>query len=830
MAQKGKAKGGLPRQSPRLTREVDMDTDSESVLDTTLDSEAQDESMYMSVLEGSGDSDHDNTFVEEKTDENLESTAIKTTDKTIEKTTGETSEKTTEKTSEKNTDKTPEKTKVTMQKTTEKNNDKAPVRPTETEKEKKAATKPQTNIQKKKIEGKTETAKQGSTKNNQGDKDNNKDSEKETEKSNPGPDTNRPARNRRDINYAEIHNGRGNRRELKPNNDTKEKPKDKKRESTKDNDTKKNPTKETTKESEITQGLETKKGQESNKEKQGVEDNTQQKSMVEQQAEEIKNLKMKLSIAEQSRTKNIAEKIQAQQEARQKEKERARLENLLDVKEQIRSDLHNQSITKGKLLKEANAELIQVKGQLEAKENEIKRLRTRNDERIAEMLEQTDKEKREIINDWQNRYDALERDNIEMRKRLMTIEKLNRALYQKIKKQEDQQETTQEEESDTESTSKNILIMDSNRKHVSNYLDRTKEDWIIEREIYTIRQLEEYVTKNNTTLKMKDNIVIGIGLNDLRNRIGGIEAYERLKAVVSQLETRDNRILVLEITPVRDSARRLEIEITNACLRADKEVESIQLPQCIEESEIEQIVMDDGFHITEKVAEIIADQISLTLNQQDKENKTIEKNTEKTKDQQSRSKTKDKTPGRQVIVKNTKTPSKEERTKPQNTVEINFEIPSRMGPHLVGNEGRNIRKIEREFRVKLSTKKSEGSHQTVWIMGDRKDVDRAKEEISKQLDGRTEHDRVTREYRENTACYYYQRGWCKHGDMCEFTHEDRHNSRDRERNRSRTRSNREESYRSRSPREEREYRQRSRSRGRREWGDEPEYEYTHYNR
>ncbi len=825
-----KHKGNPNRQSPRLTSEKDLamevdsqtdsQTDNESVMDTTLESEhcqtmdsssyQEDESMYMSILDDS-DNSHNSTILKEIINENP--------DKDKGKDKNETTAKTTET---KPTSETPK-----------------PIKPPETTEPSKTTenaktTEPEITSKPHKTTDPIKTLQKNSESEAKSKSDKEKDGKQNgkekgiTEKANvKQPATERQLRNRKEpMNYADVHNGKGSKdpkQNIKPKE--KSKAKDGKEPDSKSKTVKEGKKPENTKEGDIVRKEVDTGNKNGNKEKKEPDNKQQESNKKEPEKqkpeEEIERLKQQLAIAEESRTRNIAEKIKAQQEKRSVEKEKARLDDILAVKVNINQDLHNQSVTKGRMLNEMKLELKNTKEKLEAKTKEVETSSNEADRRIAEIVEKYEKrinqieenhekEKQTIEREWNIKYDRLKKEGEENKKRLETVERLNKVLYQKIKAQkvDDASEGRQSEE--PVSITRNLLVMDSNRKQVIEHLQTDDRVWEIEREIYTLRQLEEYVRRNKAELKMRDNVVIGVGLNDMRNRTGGIEAYERLKELSKELETRDNNVLILEVTPVRDAGKTMEIEVANACLRADKDIRTIQLPKEIEEMRIDELTKEDGYHITENVGRMIASAINKEIQGTDSAEETIEETTAPNEENQ--------TPTDETIEGNN-------QTRPTDSVELEMQIPTRMGPHLVGKDGRNINRLEREYIVKVATKNSEGRTQTVKITGQRRNVEEARNAICTQIEEREEHDRTTRQYRENRICYYFQKGWCKNGEECDFIHPEVKEEQDR--GRERQRSRRGSYYRSRSPRNGNDYRHRSRSR-RGDWGDEPEwYEDTH---
>lgn len=105
--------------------------------------------------------------------------------------------------------------------------------------------------------------------------------------------------------------------------------------------------------------------------------------------------------------------------------------------------------------------------------------------------------------------------------------------------------------------------MDSIRYNiVLQHLDRLYSDWIIRHDVYYLQDLKRVIQKEARMLQRKcDNIVIGIGLNDIRNGASAILTAERLAELAKQLANTETRVMILHITPQTDNRKAEEGDI-----------------------------------------------------------------------------------------------------------------------------------------------------------------------------------------------------------------------------------------------------------------------------
>ena len=111
---------------------------------------------------------------------------------------------------------------------------------------------------------------------------------------------------------------------------------------------------------------------------------------------------------------------------------------------------------------------------------------------------------------------------------------------------------------------RNVLIMDSNRKVVEDYLS-TDVVWDVVYSVYNIPQLEDYAHEHRLSLlNHYETVVIGIGLNDFRkisSSMGLTEACDRLKRICNRLKTEDNHVFLMEVPPVKCETVKYEVGI-----------------------------------------------------------------------------------------------------------------------------------------------------------------------------------------------------------------------------------------------------------------------------
>ena len=162
-------------------------------------------------------------------------------------------------------------------------------------------------------------------------------------------------------------------------------------------------------------------------------------------------------------------------------------------------------------------------------------------------------------------------------------------------------------------------------------------------------------------------------------------------------------------------------------------------------------IAHDGYHITEKGADIITKIIQDTLQP---ENENTQQENEVT-----RPKTTTKTISRRS-------------PKPDNinTKMINIET-TKIGI-LMGKEGRTQRRIERrhDIGVHIDHKINTDNTQTITLRGEKNNTEAAMKDILNIIDTITEEpQQKQRKYK--TPCRYFERGNCRKGDSCEFYHD-----------------------------------------------------------
>ncbi len=73
--------------------------------------------------------------------------------------------------------------------------------------------------------------------------------------------------------------------------------------------------------------------------------------------------------------------------------------------------------------------------------------------------------------------------------------------------------------------------MDSNIKVIVEHTNTDQIKWEVVESVYTGEQLEKFIDDNKEQIKLKDIVVINIGLKDVRKNTEGIETSETMRRV-----------------------------------------------------------------------------------------------------------------------------------------------------------------------------------------------------------------------------------------------------------------------------------------------------------
>ena len=206
------------------------------------------------------------------------------------------------------------------------------------------------------------------------------------------------------------------------------------------------------------------------------------------------------------------------------------------------------------------------------------------------------------------------------------------------------------------------------------------------------------------------------------------------------------KIHIVQIPPLakpHDIGHRIQANIYNTNLpeTIDSRITTINTQTDFDSTPKSDTITTDGYHSTEKGAEIITEQIRKTL-QQENEN----------------------------TQPKTTTPPTRKTPKPDNINTKKIDIPTTKIGIVMGKEGRTQRKIERRHNVGLhiNHERNPDNTQTITLRGEKQDTEAAMKDLLNIIDTTTDEPQQ-RKY--NTPCRYYEQGNCKKGETCQYYHD-----------------------------------------------------------
>ena len=160
------------------------------------------------------------------------------------------------------------------------------------------------------------------------------------------------------------------------------------------------------------------------------------------------------------------------------------------------------------------------------------------------------------------------------------------------------------------------------------------------------------------------------------------------------------------------------------------------------------ILRGDGIHLTPRGGEIAAREINkLVANNNNNNNNNPKQQTTK-------------------VTANIPIPI------PETTAE-SWYIPKKTGSTIIGKGGANIRKLQEKHSVSvhLHDQEKDSDEQRITVKGRQQNVNNARDEIEQIVYnyGRPQQQQKTK-VRKDTECRYYNQGYCKMGNKCDFAH------------------------------------------------------------
>ena len=465
----------------------------------------------------------------------------------------------------------------------------------------------------------------------------------------------------------------------------------------------------------------------------------QLKTESDQQKQQIRDLKRDKKQAKDENTKlkakiNELEKQASALKAQQK-KSQEEIKNLKDINNRATDNQTEQTTTQNNIITRLEKDIEELQNTIQdlsdtQAENEttINNLRCDLEEATQQQQQQQPQEEQDEIRT--------------LKQKLKEAEEMTELLVHKLDEQTDRDEDTLTIETTTKP--KCLLIADSNRREIIPYLDHDLAIWHHENEIFTIEQLEKW-TNNEDLPQDYDHIIISQGTNDIRYGKDGYRMAKRMASTINQLEKDlpQTTISVLDLPPLKNNDNNKEISLYNFTLAREKTTTTIS--KKMRDEDTRDILRGDGIHLTPRGGEIAAREI----------NKLVTNNNNNNPKQQTTK-----------VTANIPIPI------PETTAE-SWYIPRKTGSTIIGKGGANIRKIQEKHSVSvhLHDQEKDSDDRRITVKGRQQNVNNARDGIEQIVYNysRPQQQQKTK-VRKDTECRYYNQGYCKMGNKCDFAH------------------------------------------------------------
>ena len=442
-----------------------------------------------------------------------------------------------------------------------------------------------------------------------------------------------------------------------------------------------------------------------------------------QAKDENTNLKAKINELEKQ-----ASALKAQQKKSQEE-----IKNLKDTNNRATENQTEQTTTQNNIITRLEKDIEELQNTIQ----DLRDTQTENETTINNLrcdLEEATQ---------QQQQPQEEQDEIRtLKQKLKEAEEMTELLFHKLDEQTDRDEDTLTIETTTKP--KCLLIADSNRREIIPYLDHDLAIWHHENEIFTIEQLEKW-TNNEDLPKDYDHIIISQGTNDIRYGKDGYRMAKRMASTINQLEKDlpQTTISVLDLPPLKNNENNKEISLYNFTLAREKT--TITISKKMRDEDTRDILRGDGIHLTPRGGEIAAREINKLVANNNNNNNNPKQQTTK-------------------VTANIPIPI------PETTAE-SWYIPKKTGSTIIGKCGANIRKLQEKHSVSvhLHDQEKDSDEQRITVKGRQQNVNNARDEIEQIVYnyGRPQQQQKTK-VRKDTECRYYNQGYCKMGNKCDF--------------------------------------------------------------
>ena len=226
-----------------------------------------------------------------------------------------------------------------------------------------------------------------------------------------------------------------------------------------------------------------------------------------------------------------------------------------------------------------NLEKQTMPNETEKLQDKISKLTKSKDEEKKKRKEM-EKAKKEHEKTIQKLQEQKEQDEQDLQTLLEETEQINdHLLREHMHKQEPRPSTSQQNQPQRKQTRTNkLLIADSDRKHISPYLDTEKSVWAVMEGIYTEDELHDVLNsgEHDDMIREQEIVVVLLGTNDIRGSKGkgeksGSKVFTDLLDVCDRITSRFNTpTAIVQVPPQSSPAHDIEIAVLNTRLEQSK--------------------------------------------------------------------------------------------------------------------------------------------------------------------------------------------------------------------------------------------------------------------
>ena len=343
-----------------------------------------------------------------------------------------------------------------------------------------------------------------------------------------------------------------------------------------------------------------------------------------------------------------------------------------------------------------------------------------------------------------------------------------------------------------------LYIADSNRTLITPKL-KSEYTWTITQDIYTSQQLIEFIEAKQYTnyFTSFDNIIIMIGTNDIRLNMDTRTTFNNIKQSINILMNKLQRnVTVLQIPPQKDQTINAEVEMLNRMIEKHMHATHIiTTSTTLNTQPLTTLLTEDGYHISETAAKIIAKlinelTITKTKNRHQRDNSPQPSTSQQQPPQH--------TPQHIKHTPTTSLPLQTHQRKEQNhtTPETHqhqyssthryhtppeiqrlidtYTIPSNMAGHIIRKNEQGIKDLQEKYKTKITKENNEKTKTcTFTITGPPQNVKRTIDQMKSALETAlhmNDNNERRKEERKRMICKFFQQGYCKFGERCDSIH------------------------------------------------------------